>query len=56
MSEELYDRQPEAYRRSVLPPEAKYDLMVVSTGDAACLADPGRWTADGCLFADLRLG
>ena len=32
ISEELFDRQPEAYRNSVLPPEACYDLMVVSTG------------------------
>ncbi len=32
ISEELFDRQPEAYRRSVLPPDAYYDLMVVSTG------------------------
>jgi transketolase len=32
ISEELFDRQPEAYRRSVLPPQAYYDLMVVSTG------------------------
>ena len=32
ISEALFDRQPEAYRRSVLPPEAYYDLMVVSTG------------------------
>jgi transketolase len=32
VSEDLFDRQPEAYRRSVLPPEAFYDLMVVSTG------------------------
>jgi len=32
ISEELFDRQPEAYRRSVLPPEALYDAMVVSTG------------------------
>ena len=32
ISEELFDRQPESYRRSVLPPEALYDLMVVSTG------------------------
>ena len=32
ISEELFDRQPDAYRRSVLPPEAYYDLMVVSTG------------------------
>ncbi len=32
ISEELFDRQPEEYRRSVLPAEAHYDLMVVSTG------------------------
>jgi transketolase len=32
VSEELFDRQPEEYRRAVLPPEAYYDLMVVSTG------------------------
>jgi transketolase len=32
ISEELFDLQPEDYRRRVLPPEAYYDLMVVSTG------------------------
>jgi transketolase len=32
ISEDLFDRQAEAYRHSVLPPEAYYDLMVVSTG------------------------
>jgi transketolase len=32
ISEELFDRQPESYRHAVLPPEAYYDLMVVSTG------------------------
>jgi hypothetical protein len=32
ISEELFDRQPEVYRNSVLPPEAKYDMMVVTTG------------------------
>jgi transketolase len=32
ISEELFDRQPQAYRDSVLPPEARYNLMVVSTG------------------------
>ena len=32
VSEELFDRQPEEYRHSVLPPGAYYDLMVVSTG------------------------
>jgi hypothetical protein len=32
ISEELFDRQSEAYRNSVLPPEAVYDLMFVSSG------------------------
>src|SRR4030095_907580 len=32
ISEELFGRHREAYRQSVLPPEARYDLMVVSTG------------------------
>ncbi|MCH8817685.1 MAG: hypothetical protein IIC92_08160 [Chloroflexi bacterium] len=32
ISEELFDRQPESYRNSVLPTEAYYDAMVVSTG------------------------
>src|SRR6201999_3970023 len=32
VSEELFDRQPEAYRNAVLPPEALFDAMVVSTG------------------------
>jgi len=32
ISEELFDRQPEAYRHSVLPPEAYFDSMVISTG------------------------
>jgi transketolase len=32
ISEELFDHQPEAYRNSVLPPEAVYDLMFISSG------------------------
>jgi transketolase len=32
VSEDLFDRQPESYRRRVLPPEALLDLMVISTG------------------------
>ncbi len=32
ISEELFDRQSEVYRNSVLPPEARYDMMIVSTG------------------------
>jgi transketolase len=32
ISEELFDRQPEAYRHAVLPLEARQDLMFVSSG------------------------
>ncbi len=32
ISEELFDRQPDAYRHDVLPPEAAEDLMFVTTG------------------------
>ena len=32
ISEELFDRQPAAYQNSVLPPEARQDLMFVSSG------------------------
>ena len=32
ISGELFQRQSEEYRTSVLPPEAPYDLMIVSTG------------------------
>jgi transketolase len=32
VSEGLFDRQPDSYRRAVLPPEALLDLMVISTG------------------------
>ncbi len=32
ISEDLFDRQPQAYRDAVLPSGARYDLMVVSTG------------------------
>ena len=32
VSEELFDRQPQAYRDAVLPAQARADMMVVSTG------------------------
>jgi transketolase len=32
ISEELFDRQPDAYRNAVLPPEARQDLMFVMSG------------------------
>jgi len=31
ISEDLFDRQPEAYRQAVLPPGAAFDAMVVSS-------------------------
>jgi transketolase len=54
ISEELFDRQPEAYRRSVLPPEAYYDLMVVSTGTRRVwpLKDVGPLTDEYSMTSD----
>jgi transketolase len=54
VSEELFDRQPEAYRNSVLPPEARYDLMVVSTGTRRVwpLRDVGPLTDEYSLTSD----
>ncbi|MCZ6875552.1 MAG: hypothetical protein O7G88_18845 [bacterium] len=54
ISEELFDRQPEAYRHSVLPPEARYDLMVVSTGTRRVwpIKDVGPLTDDYAMTAD----
>ena len=54
VSEELFDLQPESYRQSVLPPEARYDLMVVSTGTQRVwpIRDIGPLTTDYSLTAD----
>lgn len=54
ISEELFDRQPQAYRDAVLPPEAKYDLMVVSTGTRRMwpVRDIGPLTAEYSLVSD----
>ena len=54
ISEELFDRQPEAYRKSVLPAEAYYDLMVVSTGTRRVwpLRDVGPLTDEYSLTSD----
>ena len=54
VSEDLFDRQPESYRRMVLPPEALFDLMVITTGtrrvwpirDVGPLTDKYSLTAD----------
>ncbi|GAC1651474.1 MAG: hypothetical protein NVS9B15_11720 [Acidobacteriaceae bacterium] len=54
ISEELFDRQPQEYRDSVLPPEARYDLMVVSTGTRRMwpLHDLGPLTDEYSLTSD----
>lgn len=54
ISEELFDRQPESYRNSVLPAGAKNDLMVVSTGTQRVMpiANVGPLTAEYSLFSD----
>ncbi len=54
ISEELFDRQPEAYRNAVLPPEARYDLMVVTTGTRRMwpLRDVGPLTDEYSLTSD----
>jgi len=54
ISEELFDRQPETYRDSVLPPEAYEDLMFVSTGTRRAwpLRHVGPLTDDYSLTSD----
>ena len=54
VSEELFDLQPDAYRQSVLPPESRYDLMVVSTGTQRVwpINNLGPLTADYSLTSD----
>jgi transketolase len=54
ISEELFDRQPEAYRNAVLPAEARQDLMFVSTGTRRMwpLRNVGSLTDDYSLTAD----
>ncbi|MES1260726.1 MAG: hypothetical protein ABUS49_03240 [Acidobacteriota bacterium] len=55
ISEDLFDRQPAEYRDAVLPPEALFDAMVVSTGtrrmwpvrDLGPLTDAYSLTSDG---------
>ena len=32
ISEELFNRQPESYKKSILPESAMYDMMIISTG------------------------
>ena len=54
ISEELFDRQPAAYRESVLPAGAKLDMMIVSTGTQRVwpLRDVGPLTTEYSLVSD----
>ena len=54
ISDELFQRQPEAYRNSVLPTSANYDLMVVTTGTRRVwpLSNPGPLTDEYSLVSD----
>jgi transketolase len=54
ISEELFDRQPEAYRNKVLPPEARQDLMFVMSGTRRMwpLRNVGSLTDEYSLTAD----
>ena len=54
VSEELFDRQPEAYRRSVLPPGAEQDMMFVTGGTRRVwpLRNVGAQADDYSLTAD----
>ena len=54
ISEELFARQPDAYRNVVLPPEAKLDMMVVTTGTQRMwpMQDPGPLTHEYSLTSD----
>ena len=54
ISEELFERQPNAYRNAVLPPEARHDLMIVTTGTQRMwpLRDVGPLTAEYSMVSD----
>ena len=54
ISEELFQAQPRSYRDTVLPPGAKQDLMVVSTGTQRMLpiTGLGQLTEEYSLFSD----
>lgn len=54
VSEELFDRQPDAYRDAVLPPGSRADLMVVSTGTQRMwpLRDVGPLVSEYSLTSD----
>ena len=54
ISEELFDRQPQAYRERVLPAEARHDMMVVTTGTQRVwpVKDVGPLTSEYSLVSD----
>ena len=54
ISEDLFDRQPQAYRDSVLPAEAKHDMMIVTTGTRRMwpVRDVGPLTTEYSLVSD----
>ena len=54
ISEELFDHQSESYRSSVLPPEAVYDLMFISSGTRRMwpLRDVGPLTDEYSMTSD----
>jgi len=54
ISDELFQRQSEEYRNSVLPSEARYDLMVVTTGTRRVwpMRNPGPLTDEYSLISD----
>ncbi|AWT60592.1 MAG: hypothetical protein DF168_01807 [Candidatus Moanabacter tarae] len=54
VSEELFSLQPSEYREAILPTEAVYDLMIVSTGTRRVwpTADPGPLTDEYSLTSD----
>jgi len=54
ISEELFEHQPEAYRNTVLPAEARQDLMFVMSGTRRMwpLKNVGSLTDDYSLTAD----
>ena len=54
ISEELFARQPKAYRDAVLPAAARHDLMIVTTGTQRMwpLHDVGPLTAEYSMVSD----
>ena len=58
ISEELFDHQPESYRNSLLPLEAVYDLMFISSGTRRMwpLRNVGPMTDGASMTSDFHSG